>query len=421
MPAFSKANLENDNYSHERTFKYKQGNVDFAEWSKLVYNTFGINGAIGINYAIASIFRDIIFDELKFFPFMFLFGLYGTGKTSFIESVLNLFGAHTIGTALSNVTTSGLSRETSQRINSLFYYKEFTTKNSEIANPFILNAYDGSGRTTAVKSTDNRTTKHLPKSGILFDGNYLPVQKDAVFSRLIFMEFDENKFTDKQKKAFGLLAKQKEAGLSQIVKELLQHRDLFKQKFKETYTYYISEIDKMPEYKDVQSRLKNHASLIISIYILLKDKLVFPYISNNLLTTVLSYMVEKYDMLYEIEDVTNFWKASEYLTQKEILKESKDYIKEDLIINELGYIYIKYDAFYTAYIKYCRENQLNVVDKISLKRLLTSKTNQAFEPNTSQGSRKTQTINKRPIGSSYRFKYTQIDNGIKINKLELNI
>lgn len=417
LPAFSSANIDNDYYSHDRTFKYKQGKIDFAEWSKLIYDTFGVNGAIGVNYAIASIFRDIVFDELKFFPFVFLFGSYGTGKTSFIESILHLFGSHTIGTALSNVTTSGLSRETSQRNNSIFYYKEFTTDNAQIANPFILNAYDGSGRTMGQKSMTNKTVKFLPQSGILFDGNYLPIQKDAVFSRLILLIFEENNFSEKQKAVFGKLAKEKEKGLSQIVKELLQYRDLFKQNFKRIYTYYVSSIDKNLKYKNIPSRLKNHASIIISIYILLKEKLNFPYSAKVLVSAVLDYMEQQFVMLEEIEDVANFWKSAEYYKSKGVLVEDRDYVKENFV--EYGYIFIKYDAFYSAYIRYCNENNFNKVDKPTLRALLTSKANKSFKPNVTQGSRKTIAITKYSIGSTYRFEYSVIKSGLKINNIEL--
>lgn len=419
LPAFSKANLDNDYFSYDRNFAYKQGNLDFSEWSKLVYETFGINGAIGINYAIACIFRDIIFNELKFFPFLFLFGQYGTGKTSYIESVLHLFGSHTIGTPLSNVTVSALSRETSQRINSLFYYKEFTVENSGVANPFILNAYDGSGRTIGEKSTDNKTKKFLPQSGIVFDGNYLPIQKDSVFSRLILLMFEENKFTEKQKNSFRDLAQNIEKGLNQVLKEILSFRKHFEENFKNNYKEMLRQIDELQDYKDVPSRLKNHSALIISIYETLKEKIKFPYQPENLVKSVIDYMSEQNYMLDEIKDISNFWKAAEYFVNKGILIENKDFIKEQIFDLE-GNIFIKYDAFHTCYVKYCNENQLNRVDKISLKTLLTSKVNKSFVPHE-QKSRKGKAIIKYKFGSCYQFCFTNSCNNIIINNLELNI
>ena len=417
LPAFSFANIDNDYYSHDRNFKYIEGKADFKEWSALLYKTFGINGAIGISYAIASIFRDIVFNELKYFPFPFLFGQFGTGKTSYIESILHLFGGHTIGTPLSNVTVSAMSRETSQRINSLFYYKEFTIDNAENANPFILNAYDGSGRTIGEKSTDNKTKKFLPQSGIFFDGNYLPIQKDAVFSRLILLMFEENRFTQEQRQSFSDLAICKEGGLCQVTKEILKHRSIFKKDFSSIYKQHLSEVDDLPEYKEIPSRIKNHASLITTVYDILHEKLKFPYSFKELLDGTLLYMIEQSDMLEEIKDLSNFWKAAEYSVSKGFLSEDKkDFIKSS--IEEA--IYIKYDAFYSAYLRYVRDNDLNRVDKTSLRTLLTSKINKSFVP-SSQGSRKSKATTKSGLGSAYKFIFTTTSNGIKINNLELNL
>lgn len=420
LPAFSFANIENDSYSHERHFAYKSGKVNFTEWSDLVYKTFGIDGAIGISYVIAALFRDIVFNDLKFFPFVFLFGQYGTGKTSYIESILSLFGTETIGTALYNVTTSGLSREMSQRVNSIFYYKEFTVQNAEIANPFILNAYDGSGRTIGENSTSNKTKKFLPKSGAFFDGNYLPVQKDAVFSRLIMLVFEENKFSSEQKRNFNLLSAEKEKGLCQIVKEILAHRDFFKEHFKSTYKKNISELDEIKEFNDIPSRLKNHASLIISVYEVMQGCLTFPYGSDELILKMTSYMQDQTFMLDEIKDISNFWKAAEYAKNKGSIIEGTDYIKDKTPLEDNGNIFIKYDIFYSQYVKYCNENQLNKVDKISLKQLLTSKVNESFVPNQ-QKSRKTKAVIKYGLGSSYQFIFSENESGIIIDKLELNL
>lgn len=414
LPAFSGSNIDNDFYSFERNYAYKAGDIDFTSWAGLVYQTFGINGAIGISYVIACLFRDIIFTELRFFPFVFLFGQYGTGKTSFIESILSLLGSFTIGTDLSNVTTSGLSRETSQRINSVFYFKEFTIKNAEIANPFILNAYDGSGRTIGEKTTTNKTKKFLPQSGAFFDGNYLPIQKDAVFSRLIVLKFEENNFSAIQKEFFNTLKEQKEKGLSQIVKEILQHRRHFEARLRQVFKKHLRDLDNMTEYNAIQSRLKNHTALLISVYDVMSEVICFPFGAHELIRSVISYMESQYEMLEEIKDITNFWKAAETSANKGLLVEGKDYVKEK------SSIFIKYDPLYTSYLRYCNENQLNKVDKTSLKELLTAKSNRSFIPNT-QKSRKSKATMKYGFGSCYEFSITEHPDGLLIDRLEIKL
>ena len=88
LPAFGFANLQNEDFKTERLYKYLEGPTDFERWSKLYNDAFGDNGVIGILFLILSLFRDIVFENVGFFPFLFLFGDYATGKTSFTEKVL---------------------------------------------------------------------------------------------------------------------------------------------------------------------------------------------------------------------------------------------------------------------------------------------------------------------------------------------
>ena len=123
LPAFGLANDTNEDFETEKLYSYKPGEIGFTEWSDLFYQSFGTNGAIGILFLILSVFRDVVFNQVRFFPFLFLFGDFGTGKTSFVERLLSLFGRDIIGTPLNNATSIALSRLASTRINGLFYFK----------------------------------------------------------------------------------------------------------------------------------------------------------------------------------------------------------------------------------------------------------------------------------------------------------
>ncbi len=80
LAPWSKTNLNNVNYSNERKFRFIPGQIDFNKWADLVYKSYPVNGAVGICYIINSIFRDIVFKERGFFPFLYLFGEAGGVK-----------------------------------------------------------------------------------------------------------------------------------------------------------------------------------------------------------------------------------------------------------------------------------------------------------------------------------------------------
>lgn len=421
LPAFAKSNIDNDNYSNVRKFKYCEGNLDFTDWSKHIFNSWETNGAVSIQYAILSIFRDIIFDVLGFFPYLFLFGAFQTGKTKLMLNLLSIFGTDT-GIDLGTVTSVGLSRSISQRINSLFYFKEFTTDNAGRAIPFILTTYDGVGKVTGTKSIGNETNNTLPKSGGVFDGNFLPVQRDAVFSRLILLNFENKNFTEKQVNSFSILEKEREYGFGKVIREIHKNRALFGRKFKTVF----SKMEKVYA-TQFQARFRRHVALILTSYEILKDVLDFPYSFNELLSKIIEYTEVQSDILNEIQDVSTFWQAVEYYKSKYDVRENEHYIKEKEHGSNVGYIFIRYKLLYPLYLKYCKENSYNEVDKTSLRELLTSEGNPSFVPGT-QKSRKGKAISKaftegfdKGTRTTYKFKFIDEVTHIKINDLKLDL
>ncbi|MDA3952161.1 MAG: CHC2 zinc finger domain-containing protein [Bacteroidales bacterium] len=126
LAPFSYTNIRNESYNGQRKFTYKEGTLNFKEWSDLIYKAYGINGAIGIAFLTLALFRDYILSLTGFFPFLFLFGDQGAGKSNYINFFLHLFGEPNNGISLLNSTDKGFSRSLTQRKNALYYLKEYT-------------------------------------------------------------------------------------------------------------------------------------------------------------------------------------------------------------------------------------------------------------------------------------------------------
>ncbi|MGD9930047.1 MAG: hypothetical protein AB7U05_08505 [Mangrovibacterium sp.] len=191
LPAYGLAHLNNQDYDTERKFIYIDGGVQFKEYAKLYFEAFESNGGIALLFMILSVFWDVVFDQIGFFPFLFLFGAYGTGKTSMVEFLLRVFGKDFKGIPLNNATQVALSRTIASRNNSIFYLKEYTKETDEFNQDLFLTAYDGSGRATGIKTNDNKTKVAMVKSAMMIDGNELPTQKTAVLSRMILLHFEK--------------------------------------------------------------------------------------------------------------------------------------------------------------------------------------------------------------------------------------
>ncbi len=418
LPAYSQANIKNDAYENDRNIIYQESDVSFQTWTNLMYQTFGSNGIISIQYVILSLFRDIVYNELGFFPFLFLFGGFGSGKTSLMKNLLGLFGKIKDGIDLGNTTTPGLSRELSQRINSLYYLKEFTLDNAEIANKVILTGYDGVGRTTGEANTGNTTKKHSPKSGIIFDGNYLPIQKDAVFSRLIVLIFEYDKFTPEQIENFATLESLVKDGLGHILKEIIKHREIFKKELKEVYHDYIKQLNELPELKSLPERLKNHIALIVSSYSILENHLEFGYTFKTVFTEMKEYTEKQNYFLQEIRDISIFWQSFDAALKKGSVEDGKQYVIEDY--TDLCFVYIRYEDLYSFYLQYCKENSLKFIDKISLRELLTSKSNKNFIPAQQKSRPQSKAHTHLRLKSAYKFECSKYDDIYTINGVEIS-
>jgi len=395
LPAFAPANVSNDLYESERLLAYRAGNLNFKTWADLFYKAYGLNGSIGIMYSILALFRDIVFKELRFFPFLFLFGDYGTGKTKYTNSILRMLGNFE-GTDVNQTTDTGLSRTVSQRVNSLFYFKEFSNQTDKKIYNFILTAYDGVGKTMGQKTVGNQTKNLLTKSGIIFDGNYLPIHKAAVYSRLIVLNFEKQTFSKTETEAFDVLKAQSQFGFSEVAKEILKNREYLKSNLSAKLEQNLQKINQNRELDNLPARLKDHLALLVIPFQLLSDKLNFPFSLKDLQNQLIKNAKEQVEVLNEIKDITVFWQAMEYAKNTTFKLTDKFYLTEIMAENQ-GYIYIKYNSVFPFYVEYCKSNNYNISDKESLRNLLTSPANESFKPGATR-----KTFTKRPLGTVYR-------------------
>ncbi|NQU53002.1 MAG: DUF927 domain-containing protein [Bacteroidetes bacterium] len=424
LPSFGIANINDASHDTNRLYSFRPGNLTFESWAKYYFQSFESNGIIGILFLILSVFRDIVFNQVGFFPFLFLHGDYGTGKTSFVERLLSVFGKDTIGTALNNATITALSRIVSTRLNSLFYFKEYTSDTEENAQDFILTAYDGAGRTTGVKSNDNRTQSLVIKSGIILDGNELPVEKSAVFSRMILASFEKQNFSDEQKEAFDTLKNEAEIGLGNVLLDILKHREYFAANFKEIYSENLKDLKQSEISKNLRERMLNHVALLLTPAKLLHNKLSFPFSFNEATSQIIERALNQDELLKESNAVNIFWNAVAYGIRHCNINKYDETLYNNMADYRLKYdntgdgiIQIKYPNLYPKYVTYCKSNNIKFLDKNSLKSLLTSEANKSFI----RGSQKNRGVayTDKIFNSCYQFAFQKKGNTIEVNDVEI--
>jgi len=426
LPAFGMAHINNPDYEGERKFIYIEGSLNFEQWSKLYYKAFETNGGIAILFLILSVFWDIVFDQVGFFPFLFLFGAYGTGKTTLVENLLRLFGKDYIGIPLNNATQVGLSRTIANRNNSIFYLKEYTTETDESNQDLLLTAYDGSGRATGIKSNDNKTKVAQVKSSIILDANHLPTQKTAVLSRMVLLNFENNQFSDSQRKAFAQLKNLHDKGFGKVLTVIMNHREYFQKKFKKTFDENVKELRETMK-ADFDERTLKHVALLLTPAKLLIKKLKFPFTFNEITIVVVDNAIEQNRLLKQTDEITVFWTAFawsvkngtliRYVKETDNKKQSHYNLKWDESREPI--LQIKMPSIYPEYVKYCKNNGQKFLDSNSLKMLLTSKSYQPFIPNLQK--KRGDAYTDFHFGSCYQFQLINSENVFLINEVEINM
>lgn len=426
LPAQGLANISNQDYEGERKFRFIDSEMNFERWSKLYYKAFETNGAIAILFLILSLFWDIVFQQVGFFPFLFLFGAYGTGKTSMVEFLIRVFGDDYKGIPLNNATQVALSRAIASRNNSIFYLKEYTKETDEANQDLFLTAYDGSGRATGIKSNDNRTKVAMVKSAIIVDGNELPTQKTAVLSRMILLNFEKNTFTSEQKNAYGKLSSRMNSGFGKVIIDILQQRNYFEDNFRNNFNENLEELRELvPE--DFAERTTKHVALLLTPAKMLIKKLPFPFSFTDITKAIIDNTVEQNQLLKQTDEVTAFWTAFswgistnqlvEYKSELGNKKQAAYNLKECDIDNYI--LQIRFKNAFPIYVKYCRNNGQRYLDENSLRKLITSKAYKAFI--TGNQKNRGVTTTDFHFGSCYQYKLEKEADTFSINEVELTL
>lgn len=381
IPHWAQNNRESSNYKEERGFFYNaKSSISLIEYIQLMKTAYGNNGLVSVLYLINSLLHDLVFKECGFFPYLFLFGEPGTGKTSLINFLLSVLGDNIQGISVKGSSYKGAARKLSQFQNALTYLKEYDNDISSEFDSTLKTAYDGVGYTIALKTTDNQNKTFNVTSGIMIDGNILPVNQEAVFDRIILLELRNPRFSEEQKNAFEMLNEiEKSTGFSNIIKDIFSLRKKFKSIFGREYIKFTELLKKRQSSENLTDRAIRHISFLLATFEILniagensnfdKETFVEELIDDSL---------RKEEDMRGIKDTTVFFEAFAYKlsTHGLEIRNNEDYILE----SDTGILFLNFQAAYVWYSDYCKLTGQKKIDKTSLRKKLTNESYPPFIP-----------------------------------------
>jgi Bifunctional DNA primase/polymerase, N-terminal len=389
IPAFSNIYADNPGmFTHERKFYHNPTSaVTFEHWAKLVCTAFSENdnGRVGVVFACAALFRSLISDHTNFFPLLFLFGMPKTGKSTFRDAILHLFGQPMDAISLGSASSpKGFNRRLAQRRDAVQVFEEYKNTIPLPLIEMLKSVYDLMGYERAQTSNDNRT-QHTPVlSAVIVAGQELPVKENALFSRTVTTEFVSNQFSPDQVAAHSTLTDlQKGNGITGATIDILRQRPHMEADFIDTYRemrLYLKcnkapanlsldalETDpRLPH--NIDDRSINNTAVLLATYSVLSKHLAFPFSLAQLIDTLTNKLKSQVEIMNDATEISQFWRAFEVLVSQGKLIEGRDF-KTDEKDKECWH-YIALTTVFPAYVEHQRKIGATALDEATLTRYL---------------------------------------------------
>lgn len=303
-----------------------------AEWGKMMRDTYGDKAIPGMAYLAAALFRDVIYDKFTFFPHLNVFGVKGSGKNYFIESIMSVFGRVEAPVDLTSATDKALPRVMAGVRNSIVWFDEYKNECDPNIISVLRGAYGASGRTTAEKSMDNNTRRFQPRSGIIISGEHRPTKDIALYSRCCAVETTSSSFSSDQTRVAERLKEVEQSGvLINIAMQLLKYRDQVQLNFYNKFREVRDGLLGLTEGKQIESRIVANWAIVATIGEVLRDAgEAIPWQLNEMLDLAMERIVYQSSVVTSEDHLANFWRIAAYL-----IEDNKIFHNQDIIVQQL--------------------------------------------------------------------------------------
>lgn len=296
------------------------------DWVTLIVKAYGKNGYALAFYGVASFFSDIIYEKCGFFPMLFLFGPPQEGKSTAAKSLMYLYTTDPIWVNLEGSTTEkGLLRDINYSKNTCVLLDEYSNHLPDRLRGMIKGFYNRISNVKAKFSNDNQTTVSTSQGGIMIAGQHSPTQDIALFTRCIYMVFEQRNLTEENRKNFQILQDYQKQGFTAIIEELLLYREVVEKTFKEEYTKLYS-FFKTPQMQEI--RLAENYAALFCLYKVLPQ--IFGDIAGEanegeFLGVIMSKLLNQHDSMKRSDDTQTYWDIISYLANRGDIKQGVHY------------------------------------------------------------------------------------------------
>jgi hypothetical protein len=272
----------------QKKFKYIKTDISISEYLQLLFNVYEQNAIPATLFTIGSLFQDLIVDETKFFPILFLQGEMSSGKDNLALCCQSFLGVPqdkiSLGAGLS--TQKSQVRELAQFANGISHFSEYKT-GDKTTDEILKGIWDRNGYKIATLDSKISTDMIPVLNSLILTSNYSPFD-EALVTRLIWLTMNKNSnFTTEDHKNFDQLSTITKNGISKYSDDLLFFRDSFSQNFISLYRKRKMEL--MVLFDNPPVRIASNYAVLYAVYDFFSKEIKFPfseeemkmYFSNN--------------------------------------------------------------------------------------------------------------------------------------------
>lgn len=327
LPAMSKIYAdERELFKFERRFAFNSvhSSISLPDFCVMMENVFGDNAKIGIEFLLATLFRDIIVSYTKNYPILNLFGPKGSGKSELAHSLMGFFIKDDTGINIQNATIAALADAIAQCSNALVHIDEYKNNVDPIKIEFLKGLYDGTGRSRMNMELDKKRQITAVDSAVVLSGQEMPTVDIALFSRTIYLTFESTTHTREQKQKFKELSTVRAMGVPHLTNEIIMHRDIVSSQFYDTYNEVLTDLEK-DNNGEIEDRIWRNWGMLLSVYKILQQPLRLPWEYKDMREFTSQGIRRQNQECATGNELGAFWDMFEYMVSEGMIFIEGDY------------------------------------------------------------------------------------------------
>jgi DNA primase len=332
IPAASKAykNLrkDDDDFKMIRSLHYAPGNtsITFSNWASQMQKVYGERGIIGVAYIFLTIFRDIVFKINHDAAHLYAFGERSSGKSAWARSITALFYNDREPFNLNSGTDFGFFSYMQSFRNCPSQLNEFDDK--VVKDEWfqaIKGIFDGESRIRGKMGARNGIEIQDVHSTLILTGQYISTKDDnSVVSRSIVVPFAESYITEESKVQFTILSDWQKEGLTHLLLEILQLREVVSEKYYVTFNDIIGRWRSITK-SQFNQRIFNNWCHLTSLWQIISEHIALPMPAIPFEQLAYDNALHYSQFIRNSDTLSEFWNTVAFLLDQKLIAEGWDF------------------------------------------------------------------------------------------------